>query len=304
MTQGAGLFVIQNPAAGPRKPERLRRRIEESLRALGVSFEHVYTREPGHGQELARQALADGYRRVAVAGGDGTVLEGVSALAGTGAALALLPVGTGNQLAANLGLPRNLRRSVEVAVSGVVRKIDVGMINGQQPFTCVAGAGFDAAVVRPQSHVKRRLGYLAYVHAAAAAAFAPKRSMLTITIDGEEVRGRGIGVEVTNMPALSAPGFPRPIPIVPDGQPDDGRLEVCMLAVETTFEVVVALTSILTRRYGRNPKLRYFSGREISVDADPPLPLQADGELLGTTPFTVTVRPRALSVIVPEVQGR
>lgn len=297
MTERAELFVIQNPAAGRKRPERLRRQIEGALNERGVSFEHVFTRERGHAQELAKQALADGYRRFAVAGGDGTVVEAVSALADSEAALALLPVGTGNQLAANLSLPKKMSRAIEVAVTGEVRKIDVGMV-GDQPFVCVAGAGFDAAVVSPGSDLKRRFGYLAYVQAAASAILAPKKAMLTIRIDGEEIRGRGIGVEITNMPALTGPGLPV-TPIVPDGRPDDGRLDVCMLAVETTLEVLGAITSIMTRRLGHNRKLHYFSGREIAVEADPPLPTQADGELLGSTPFVATVRPGALSVVVP-----
>lgn len=292
------LFVIHNPAAGPRRPDRLRRRIEATLSARRVSYEYAFTRGPRHAEELARTAVARGYRRVVVAGGDGTVLEAVSALIDSDAALALVPVGTGNQLAANLGVPRKLGKSIELAVGGGIRRIDVGMIDGR-PFTCIAGAGFDAEVVRPGSEIKRRLGYLAYVRAAAVAAFAPKPSRLHLTVDGQQSSFTGIGVEITNMPSLTAPGLLQPVPIVPDGRADDGLLDVCVLASRTTRDFLSVLGSILTRRYERNPRLHYFRGREIVVDADPALPTQADGERLGMTPFTVNVRPRALSVVVP-----
>jgi len=296
---GRGLFVIHNPAAGLTQAERLQRQLETALADRRVPYEYARTVAPGHARELASAALAGGYGRVLVAGGDGTVLEAVSVLVDCDAALALLPVGTGNQLAANLGVPRRLRAALDVALAGQVRRIDVGMMDGQ-PFTIIAGAGFDAEVVRPRSEIKKRLGYVAYVHAATAAAFAPRPSTLRITVDGEEHVVAGIGVEVANMPGLTAPMLRRPVDLVPDGRPDDGLLDVCVLAVETTFDFLSAVSSIITRRHGRNPRLRYLRGREVVVDADPPLPVQIDGERLErTTPFVASIRPRALSVVVP-----
>jgi YegS/Rv2252/BmrU family lipid kinase len=294
-----GLFVIHNPAAGPTKAERLQRRVESALAARQVSYEYARTEAPGHARELAVAALAGGYDRLLVAGGDGTVREAVSVLVDCDSALTLLPVGTGNQLAANLGIPTRVGAALDVALAGRVRQIDVGMMDGQ-PFTIIAGAGFDAEVVSPRSEIKKRLGYLAYVHAATAAAFGPRPSTLRITVDGEQHVINGIGVEVANMPALTAPLLWRPVDLVPDGRPDDGLLDVCVLAVATTGDFLSAMSSIIARRYGRNPRLRYFRGREVVVEADPPLPVQIDGERLDrTTPFAASIRPRALNVVVP-----
>ncbi len=292
------LFVIQNPVAGTRRPERLRRQLHSELTALGVVFEHAYTRERGHGAELVHQARQDGFRRVLVAGGDGTVREVVSALAGSPVALALLPVGTGNQLAANLGIPKSLRACIDVALEGRVRQIDLGLIDGR-PFTAIAGAGFDARVVRPDSRVKRRVGYLAYVHAATAAVLSPQLATLRVRVDGDEISGRGIGVMVMNMPGLTAPGLARPVTIVPGARMDDGKLDGCLLATATRRDCFYALGAILRRRQKDSPLLRYFSGAEIQLEADPPLPVQADGERLGETPFSVKVWPGALRVTVP-----
>ncbi len=297
------IFVVHNPAAGARHPDRLRRQVEAALAARQVEFEYAYTKAPGHGRELVEEALSAGYGRVLVAGGDGTVLEAVEALADSSAALALLPVGTGNQLAANMGLPKGVDRSIDVAVSGRIRKIDVGMLD-EQPFACIAGAGFDAEVVSPQSEMKRKIGYLAYVQAAAGAAFAPKVSRIVVVVDGEESECTGIGVEVANMPALTAPLLARPVDLVPDGKPDDGLLDVCVLATETTMELIAALTSIISGRMEQDPRLRYFRGREVVVRADPPLPVQIDGERTeAVTPFAATVRPGALGIVVPAEQG-
>jgi YegS/Rv2252/BmrU family lipid kinase len=294
-----GLFVIHNPAAGPTQAERLQRRVETTLAARKIPYEYVRTEAPGHARRLAEAALAGGYGRVVVAGGDGTVHEVVAALVGRESALALLPVGTGNQLAANLGVPSGVRAALDIAVAGSVRQIDVGVMDGQ-PFTIIAGAGFDAEVVRPRSEVKKRLGYLAYVHAATAAALAPRPSTLRITVDGEQHVFNGIGVEVANVPGLTAPLLRRPVALVPDGRPDDGLLDVCVLAVVTTRDFLSAMGSIIARRYERNPRLRYFRGHEVIVEADPPLPVQIDGERLErTTPFAAKIRPRALNIVAP-----
>ncbi len=137
------------------------------------------------------------------------------------------------------------------------------------------------------------------MHAATLATFSPKPSTLRISIDGEDLVARGIGVEVANMPGLTAPGLRRPVTIVPNAQMDDGRLDGCLLAAETTRDCLSALGSIVTRRYGRSPRLRYFSGREIIVEADPALPAQADGDQVGLTPFVAKVWPGALNVMVP-----
>ena len=299
MAMEMGLFIIHNPTAGARRPERLRRRVEAELEARKVRYEYTFTEARGHGRELASRAVERGFERVLVAGGDGTVLEAVAELMGTDTSLAMLPVGTGNQLASNLHLPRRLTSLLDLALAGGERKIDVGMMDGH-PFTVIAGAGFDADVVSPPSNVKRRFGYLAYVHAGMAAAFAPKPAALRVIVDGEEEVLMGIGVEVANMPGLAAPMLRRPVDLVPDGKPDDGLLDVCVLAVETAIDFMSAMTAIFTRRYGKSPYLRYYRGREIKVDADPPLPVQIDGERLDvTTPFTVTVRPLALRVVVP-----
>jgi YegS/Rv2252/BmrU family lipid kinase len=273
--------------------------VETALAARQIEFAYAYTEDRGHARDLAAEALEKGYRRLLVAGGDGTVLEVVSTIVETDAALALLPVGTGNQLAANMRLPKGIEKSIDLAANGGVRKIDVGLLDGQ-PFTCIAGAGFDADVVRPDSTAKRRLGYLAYVQSAASSAFAPKPSTLEIVVDGEGFSCRGIGVEVANMPGLTAPLLTRPVDLVPDGKPDDGLLDVCVLAVETTFDFISAMTSIITGRQARDERLRYFRGREVSVAAEPPLSIQIDGELLGrTTPFVASVMPGALNLVVP-----
>ena len=284
---------------GGKHPERLRRRIEAALDSRRIPYEFAYTRARGHAAQLAGAAVKSGCTRVLVAGGDGTVMEAVSALADSDTVLGLIPVGTGNQLAANLRIPARVSPAVDVAVGGEARRIDVGMIDGR-PFTCMAGAGFDTAVVNPDPRLKRAVGYLGYVIAAVKATLRPKTARIRLTLDGDRMELRGVGVEVANLPGLRPPGAPWPVRIIKHGAMDDGQLDVCVLAAESTLQLIGVLMSFLTLRPERNSRIRYYRAREITVDADPILPVQADGELFGNTPFTVRVRPRALAVAVPE----
>ena len=103
-----------------------------------------------------------------------------------------------------------------------------------------------------------------------------------------------------NMPGLTAPGLPRPVPVVPWARMDDGKLDGCLFAAQGTLGCFAMVGAILTRRYDKSSRLEYFSGKRIVVHADPPLKTQADGELQGETPFEVTVWPLALNVMVPE----
>ncbi|MEE8520459.1 MAG: diacylglycerol kinase family protein [Gemmatimonadota bacterium] len=295
---GSKVYVIQNPAAGGRHPERLRRIIGTTLEARGVSYQFAYTEAPGHAEELAAAAVASGFPRVLVAGGDGTVMEAVASIADTDTVLGLIPTGTGNQLAANLGVPSRIARAVSVAATARPRRIDVGMINGR-PFTCMAGAGFDTALISPDARLKQRLGYLAYVYAAVEAGLSPQVASLEITLDGESFIERGVGLEVANLPGLRLPGLPWPINIIRDGSIDDGLLDICILGADSTLSLISVVASFMTGRPHRNPRIRYLRGREVRVEADPPLAVQADGELFGMTPFTASVRKRALAVAVP-----
>ncbi len=266
-----------------------------------MEYDHQFTHSPGHAEELAKRALEAGCKRILVAGGDGTVMEAVAALAETDAVLGLVPVGTGNQLAANLRIPSKIEAAVVVAATGEARRIDVGMIDGR-PFTCMAGAGFDTAVINPDPRLKRYFGYLSYVIAAIAETLAPTAADIVITIDGVKKNYRGIGIEIANMPGLRPPGSPWPINLVNDGRFDDGMLDICILGATSMVTTISVLLSFIMQRADRNPHIHYLKGREIKIESDPPLPVQADGELFGATPFSVSIRPRALSVAVPEAR--
>ena len=143
----ARTLVILNPAAGQVPAERTRRLLGGAFAVRGAAFDLVETAGAGDAARLAREAVARGYRAVAAAGGDGTVAEVISGLAGSSTPLGIIPQGTANQLAFNLGVPSELERAVAVVVHGTPGAVDVGQLADGRYFALMAGAGWDAQVV-------------------------------------------------------------------------------------------------------------------------------------------------------------
>ena len=141
------MLVILNPVAGQDDPARVRRQIGGALAVRGASFDLVETAGAGDAERLAQQAVGLGYGCVVAAGGDGTIAEVITGLAGGAVPLGIIPLGTGNQLAANLGIPPDVERAVEVAVNGRPRPIDIGQLGNGRYFALMAGAGWDAEVM-------------------------------------------------------------------------------------------------------------------------------------------------------------
>ncbi len=258
----------------------------------------------GTGQ--TRQAVADGAEVVFVLGGDGTVMAAVAALtedAARGrAALAVLPAGTGNLLARNLGLPDDAAAGVRLATSGARRCIDVCRLVGEddgRPFVVMAGMGFDAAMVDAVPvELKKRLGWPAYVVAAARQLTRPGFPV-TVTVDGgAPVRHRVRSVLVGNVGRLQGG-----VRLLADAAPDDGVLDVALLVprgVPGWLRLGVGL--LLHRR--RPAGLHVLTGRRVEITTDRPQPRELDGDLVEPgRSLVVEVDPGALTLCVP-VEGR
>ena len=143
------ILVLLNPKAAGGQPASLRRRIGGAFAAAEVPFEIYESDSPEDALRAVRYAAAHGYRAVATAGGDGTVALAMRGTAGTETPVAILPFGTGNQLALNFGIPISLEDAVKVAVEGVTEQIDLGRI-GDEHFALIAGAGLDVYEFEPE----------------------------------------------------------------------------------------------------------------------------------------------------------
>lgn len=297
-------LVLLNPRAqGGGRSSSLRRQLGAAFAERRVPFDLVEPESAPDSMRVARLAAEEGYRAVAAAGGDGTVAAALRGTAGTEVPVAILPFGTGNQLAANFGIPLELEQSVEVAVAGDVEPIDLGRIDGEF-FALIAGAGFDAEVMAEATdELKRRFGAAAYLMAGLRAGLrnlmTPNPADFRIVADGDEIEVTATMVLLANVGQLAARPFPMDIQVGPEVSFQDGLLDVAVFAPRNAPEIAEMLIQMARRDYDGNERTLFLQAREVRVEADPPMKTQIDGEPAGETPLEAAAEPLAGRIMVP-----
>jgi YegS/Rv2252/BmrU family lipid kinase len=287
--------VVFNPATGGEDAPARAEETRAALAAAGVEVLWLETTREDPGQGLARRAVAEGVDLVMASGGDGTVMACVTGLAGTEVPFAVLPGGTGNLLANNFDIPGDTEGAVEVALHGARRRIDVGAI-GDDRFVIMSGIGFDAAMLaEADPTLKKRLGALAYVLSGARNLRRRPARFEIRPDDREPVVRVGQGVLVGNLGRLQAR-----LPVLPDARPDDGLLDVAVLATRTVGDWLKVAARVLSRRRRDVRQMETFRVRRVEVRCDRPQPIERDGEPADPTDrLVVEVVPAALTLCVP-----
>ena len=246
---------------------------------------------------------AEDFDAVVAAGGDGTVATAAYLLAETGIPLLPFPAGTANLLALNLASPAEPHALAKLMRESLLMDFDIGEIelaDGEHfGFTMIAGAGYDATIMQGAEASKKLLGPMAYFTSAVANP-APQFSQITLTIDGETVETQGVGVLVVNFSKLQFD-----ISLIHENKPRDGMFDIVVMNTHDAVGLIPALLSCMLDRGGEFParpgSLEVHRGREVTVVADPPLAVQFDGEVTGTTtPFTARMLPEAARFVVSE----
>ncbi|HEU0302527.1 MAG TPA: diacylglycerol kinase family protein [Longimicrobium sp.] len=305
ITPGSRTLIVINPAAGQADTERVLRLLAGAFAVRGASFDVTSTTEAGHAQRAAKEAVAHGYRAVVAVGGDGTVGEVITGLAGSDVPVGIVPKGTANQVASNLGIPTDIEAAVEVAVNGVPAPIDLGQLEDGRYFALAAGAGWDAEVMANASReLKDRYGFFAYVYAALRTGVKPPLHRYRIVADGREMRVRAAMVLLANMGQFVTKTIPPvQVTVAPDVSYQDGKLDVCIFAPRTVRDVAALVWRVTSRRFQGDPRLVYFQAAEISIQADPPAFTEMDGEPLGHTPLSARAVAGGVSVLIPRPPG-
>ncbi len=251
------------------------------------------TENAGDAEHLARRAVAEGFEQIVAAGGDGTIHEVVNGIAGSEAALGLMPMGTMNVFANELGLPANdLGRCWEIIRAEQTRLIDLPTANGKH-FVQLAGVGLDAQVVKETSLTsKRNFGPLSYlISAAQIAARRPPR----LLIDAKEARTEeGTFVLVGNGRLYGGP-----FPFFKHAVIDDGLLDVLVFKQLGYLDVLKYLQNVFFTADITTREVEYFQTRRLRVTSMEEVPVELDGELVGSCPVEFQLKPRWLKVLAP-----
>jgi diacylglycerol kinase (ATP) len=295
--------MILNPMARHGAGRRLRPHIERELRRRGLECEIVETAGPGHGRELARAAAAGGISRVVAAGGDGTVHEVVNGLMESGGAaeLGIVPIGTGNDFIKLIRGARTVEGALDALGRPAGMAIDVGIARwygGTEYFVNAMGTGIDVEVVRQMRRSRFLPGGVIYVTALLRALAVYRPLLVALTTDGETLEQRIMNLAVCNGPSIGGS-----FRICPDARPDDGLLDVCLIAEMDVLRNARMVPRVLKGTHTRQPGVTMRRGAvvHLRLPAGGPLLFQLDGELReaadGAEGVHVELAPARLNVI-------
>lgn len=233
------------------------------------------------GGSMAEAAAVAGSDLVIVCGGDGTVRTVCAELAGTGVPVGIVPAGTGNLLARNLGIPLFLRAAVDVALNGQDRAIDLVAVSGDglddSHFLVMAGMGFDAAIMEGVSEdIKARVGWLAYVWSGLKSLMFPAVRIEVTVDDGEPTKHRARTVVIGNVGYLQAG-----MPLLPDATIDDGQVDVVLLYPRRFLSWIPLAVRVLSKGRRTDELITRMTGRTVRVRASTDTPRQLDGDSIG-----------------------
>jgi diacylglycerol kinase (ATP) len=299
-TRAPSCVIIFNPKARGEKSQQFIGHLED----FGRTARLCPTQSSGHATELAREAVESGAHTVVAAGGDGTVNEVANgiALATDGfqrARLAVLPLGTVNVFAKELGIPAGLKRAWDVAMGGTERQIDLPFVEfeespgfGRRYFVQMAGAGLDSRAIDLVSwRLKKKVGPLAYVWASARALRAPSPRVVA-EVGGKSYRSALVGIGNGRFLAGRFPVFPR-------ARLDDGLVDVTIFPRVTLLTIGRVFPRLLTDTFARSRSALHLQSTELRLTSPERMPLHVEGDNVGFLPARIGLVPRALRVACP-----
>ena len=287
-----------NGSTGKRWPELAHR-----AGMLGLGGETLFSERPGHLIELAGAAVDGGARLVVAVGGDGTLNEVVNGIAGRDVELATIPLGTGMDFVRTYAIPTRFEDAVRVALHGATRTIDAGRVSyrtwagddAERWFANVGSVGMSGAVAQRANGMSKALGGKAtFFYALTRVFFEWENTEVTVTLDNGERRGRMHDVVVAN--GVWHGGGMK---LAPDALPDDGLFDVVLIGDVGKVDFLTTAPKIYKGRHVTHPKVDVLRSKRVEVDAARRLPIEVEGEQIGTTPAVFEVVPGALRLRVP-----
>lgn len=291
------VFIVLNPEAGRADPEIVRQAFERVCTQPEQRFAIHHLQPDDDLKHIIAAALTEGCDCVVAAGGDGTVSAVANALVDQDLPLAILPIGTANVLARELAIPLDLDAACALVMGQHgLRRLDA-MELGDRLAILQIGIGLGSLMIRDTStRAKKLLGRAAYLGTAVARLVGYEPRVFTVTVDGVRHRRHALHLVVANGGVMGQP----PFRWGPDIDPSDGRIDVAVLQAHTVLDLLALAWKMLRGRHRQSRRAHYYQASEtIAISTNKPLPIQADGEIIGNTPLELRVRRSVLPVIVP-----
>lgn len=284
------LQLVVNPSAGSGRATKVLPAVTAALASNDLVVTPTTSLE--HADALAAEAIADG-RVVVAMGGDGIVGRVAGVVAGLDGVMGVIPGGRGNDFCRAMGIPRDPVLACASLATSVVTPIDLGYV-GERAFIGIASVGFDSDVQERVLASRIPLGQLVYLYGSLATVAAWKPARFTCSVDGEPLVVEGWSVAVANTGVYGGG-----MKLAPDASVTDGLLDVVASGTTSRLDFLKALPKVFKGTHIDEPSVSVHTGRVVTLDADRPFRVFADGDPIGALPCTVTVRPGALKVLLP-----
>ncbi|HWS30972.1 MAG TPA: diacylglycerol kinase family protein [Clostridia bacterium] len=288
------LYFIVNILAGGGRCETCFKQVEAELAARNIPYECAVTQYRRHAVELAKAAYESGERTIVAVGGDGTVNEVASVLAGTEAVMGVMPFGTGNDLARVLNFPTEPKAALEAILLGNVRRMDAADANGHF-FINVAGFGFDVDVlVCTEKHKRRYRGMLPYLLGILDALVHLKALPVRIHLEDGSVKEMDALLIAVGNGAYFGGGMK----VAPEADPFDGAFDVCVVHKVSRLKFIKLLPRFIKGTHIGLSVIEYFRASELYVEGPQYSVIDVDGELYSHAPARFTLKKQAVNMIV------
>ncbi len=287
------VLLIGNPIAGRGRSERSIDQFVRKMRERGCEIEMFLTKLSGDAKHRAQRIEPD-IETLIVAGGDGTLNEVVNGLSDPSRVpIGLLPLGTANILAHELAIPKKPEAAAKAIEEGKVRWLDMGLANDHR-FLMVASAGIDALVTQEVKGARgKKLGYWGYVLPVFRALARYRVPDLRVTTDDRE------GVHGAFVLVSNTKNYGGIFTFADRACCDSGHLDVCVFPGGTFFALVWYYFAALGGRVSKKTNVNYLTAKRVRIESWEPVPVQVDGDVFGTTPVHIEIRPSSVPIIVP-----
>lgn len=307
-TQIKEWLVLVNPNAGTQKGKKDWKKICQLLKEFGFDYHCVFTERKLHAIELVPEYIEKGYRKIIVVGGDGTMNEVVNGIFAQktvlpmNITLGMISIGTGNDWVRTYNVPLDYKKALEIIKKGTTLEQDVGIVEyttngGTQTryFANMAGFGFDGLVAKKTNADKEKgsSNPFLYLVNLASSLFSYDSTNVRINVDGREIKAKVFSMSV-GIGQYNGGGMIQ----APDALPNDGLLDLTIIKHMTKLSIIYNVRRLYDGSIRKVKQVEMLTGKSIRIESDIPIPLEVDGESLGTSPFQFNIIPKSLKVII------
>ncbi len=291
------LFLINNQSG---KGAKVWKKVLPIIQSKEITYRAIFMSKPEDIVPISTIIGEQPLKAIIIIGGDGSIHHTLRCIETTEIPIGIIPAGSGNDFARALKIPKQSSEALKVILQGKTKKIDLIKVN-EIPCATIVGVGFDAKVAElaNQTKIKQwlntfKLGKLAYIYGVVRGVFSYQPTDITIKIDGKIKTYQNVWL----IALANTPYYGGGLKICPNADYTDGSLSICVAHSLTRLELLLFFPLVFLGKHTLHPSVDVMDGKEFHISSKTTIPMQADGEPLGDTPKTISVRKRALHILV------